>query len=141
MIEIDKNVGFLLAKAYQRACAIFKEEFDRYNLTPRQFGLLGFLWQEDGLSQAELSARAHIDRTTMGGLIDRLARMGLVERRPHPEDRRAYQIYLTAEGKRLETELCPLANQVQSRFVAAISDDELATLKQILDKLRRQEGP
>lgn len=140
MIEIDKSVGFLMAKAYQRACAIFKEEFDRFNLTPRQFGLLGFLWQEDGLSQAELSARAHIDRTTMGGLIDRLAKIGLVERRPHPEDRRAYQIFLTREGKRLEAELCPLAELVQARFVAGISEDELSFLKRILEKLRRQEG-
>ena len=69
MLEIDKSVGFLLAKAYQRACAMFKEAFDQHDLTPQQFGLLGFLWQEDGLSQTELSARSQIDRTTMGGLI------------------------------------------------------------------------
>ncbi len=70
MIEIEKSVGFLLAKAYQRACAIFKEQFDAYDLTPQQFGLLGFLWQRDGQSQAELSHRSQIDRTTMGGLVD-----------------------------------------------------------------------
>ena len=139
MIEIEKSVGFLLSKAYQRACAIFKELFDRYDLTPQQFGLLRFLWQEDGLSQSELSARAQIDRTTMGGLIDRLEQAGLVERRPHPEDRRAYQIFLTAEGNRMEAELCPLADEVQARLTAGISDDELGTLVRILAKLRRPE--
>ena len=139
MIDIEKSVGFLLAKAYQRACAIFNEEFDRFNLTPRQFGLLGFLWQEDGLSQAELSARAHIDRTTMGGLIDRLEHSGLLERRPHPEDRRAYQIFLTPEGKRMEDELCPLAEQVQARFTSRINDEELVIFTRILEKLRRPE--
>ncbi len=141
MIDIGKNVGFLLAKAYQRACAIFKEEFDRFNLTPRQFGLLGFLWQEDGLSQAELSARAYIDRTTMGGVIDRLEQTGLVERRPHPDDRRAYQIFLTPEGKRLERELSPLAERVNARFTARIDADELVVLTGILEKLRRPEEP
>lgn len=139
MIDIEKSVGFLLSKAYQRACAIFKESFDRYDLTPQQFGLLGFLWQEDGLSQSELSARIQIDRTTMGGLVDRLEQSGLVERRSHPEDRRAYQIFLTPEGKRMEAELCPLAEQVHARFTTRLTAEELATLTRILEKLRRPE--
>src|SRR6266545_6181960 len=118
MIDIEKSVGFLLAKAYQRACALFKEEFDRYDLTPQQFGLLAFLWLEDGLSQTELSARSQIDRTTMGGIVDRLEKEGLVQRRPHPDDRRAYQVFLTARGKSLEDELCAMAAKVQSRVNA-----------------------
>src|SRR5512136_633981 len=112
MIEIEKSVGFLLAKAYQRACALFKEEFDRYDLTPQQFGLLAFLWIEDGLSQSELSSRSQIDRTTMGGIVDRLEKEGLVERVIHPDDRRAFQVFLTKQGKALEDEYCALANRV-----------------------------
>lgn len=136
MIDIEKSVGFLLAKAYQRACAIFKEEFDRYDLTSQQFGLLAFLWIEDGLSQAELSARSQIDRTTMGGIIDRLEKEGLVERRNHPADRRAYQVYLTAKGRSLEDELCAVANRVQSKVNAPLTADEQATLIRLLGKLR-----
>src|SRR5690348_12751215 len=108
-IDIAKSVGFLLAKAYQRACLLFKEEFEGYDLTPQQFGLLGFLWQQDGLTQAELSARSQIDRTTMGGLVDRLEKEGLLERRSHPEDRRAHRICLTDKGKALQPTLTPLA--------------------------------
>lgn len=136
MIDIEKSVGFLLAKAYQRACAIFKEEFDSHDLTPQQFGLLAFLWTEDGLSQAELSTRSQIDRTTMGGIIDRLEKEGLVERRNHPADRRAYQVYLTAKGKSLEEELCAVANRVQNKVNAPLTADEQATLIRLLGKLR-----
>ena len=136
MIEIEKSVGFLLAKAYQRACALFKEEFDRYDLTPQQFGLLAFLWIEDGLSQSELSARSQIDRTTMGGLVDRLEKEGLVKRLPHPDDRRAYQVFLTPRGKSLEEELCAVANRVQGRVNAPLTAGEQATLVRLLEKLR-----
>jgi DNA-binding MarR family transcriptional regulator len=136
MIDIEKSVGFLLAKAYQKACAHFKEEFDRYDMTPQQFGLLAFLWQEDGLSQAELTARSQIDRTTMGGIIDRLEKENLIERRNHPEDRRAHQVFLTARGKSLEDELCTLAHQVQNRVNAPLSPEEQATLVRLLEKLR-----
>lgn len=137
MIDMEKNVGFLLAKAYQRACAIFKEEFDAYDLTPQQFGLLGFLWQEDGLSQAELSSRSQIDRTTMGGLIDRLEKEGLVRRQVHPSDRRAYQVCLTELGKAMNKELTPLAMSTLARFTAPLTDQEVETLRQLLNKLRR----
>jgi DNA-binding MarR family transcriptional regulator len=136
MIDIEKSVGFLLAKAYQRACAIFKEEFDSYDLTPQQFGLLGFLWTEDGLSQAELSAKSQIDRTTMGGIIDRLEKEGLVKRHPHPDDRRAYQVFLTDKGKAMEDELCTLAIHAQKKLNAPLTAEEQAMLIRLLEKLR-----
>lgn len=136
MIDIEKSVGFLLAKAYQQACAIFKEEFNHYDITPQQFGLLAFLWQEDGLSQSELSLRSQIDRTTIGGIIDRLEKEGLIERRNHPEDRRAYQVFLTSKGKLLEDELCSMADRVQTTVNAPLSTEEQATLIRLLEKIR-----
>jgi len=135
-LDISKSVGFLLAKAYQRACVIFKEEFEGYDLTPQQFGLLGFLWQEDGVTQAELSAKSQIDRTTMGGLIDRLEKEGLVVRRSHPEDRRAYRICLTEKGRSLEGVLAPLAIRAQQHFIAKLDQQEVEILKSLLEKIR-----
>ncbi len=137
MIDIEKSAGFLLAKAYQRACALFKEEFDQYDLTPQQFGILAFLWIKDGLSQAELSARSQIDRTTIGGIVDRLEKEGLVERINHPEDRRAFQVFLTPRGKSLEDELCSISNRVLDRFNAPLTAEEQTTLVRILEKIRR----
>lgn len=136
MTEVSKSIGFLLAKAYQRACALYKETFDNYDLTPQQFGLLRFLWEEDGITQVELSSRSQIDRTTIGGLIDRLEQSGLLKRLPHPEDRRAYRISLTAAGKQLQAELAPLAEQLHRNIVAPLSPDEVDSLRTILQKLR-----
>lgn len=135
-IEIEKTVGFLLAKAYQRACLIFKEHFDQYDLTPQQFGLLGFLWREDGISQSLLSTKSQIDRTTMGGLIDRLEKEGLVVRKSDPVDRRAYRICLTEKGKAMEPELAPLAMRAQDMFIAKLDPQEVETLKSLLEKIR-----
>jgi DNA-binding MarR family transcriptional regulator len=136
MYDIENSIGFLLAKAYQRGFSLFKEQLDPYDLTPQQFGLLAFLWQEDGLSQALLSQNSQIDRTTMGGLIDRLEKQGLVQRLPDPADRRAHRICLTARGKELEEELCPIATQVTQRFLAPLAADEQNILGSILKKLR-----
>lgn len=136
MTEIQKSVGFLMAKAYQRACALYKEKFDNYGLTPQQFGLLRFLWEEDGITQVELSTRSQIDRTTIGGLIDRLEQSGLLERLPHPEDRRAYKISLTAAGKELEQKLTPLADELNKMILAPLTPLEIESFIAILQKLR-----
>ena len=137
MTDVSKSVGFLLAKAYQRACAIYKEKFGNYELTPQQFGLLRFLWEEDGITQVELSSRSQVDRTTIGGLIDRLEQSGLLKRLPHPEDRRAYRISLTDAGKRLEKELSPLAEELHKAILEPLSSAEVQTLLTILQKLKQ----
>ncbi|HZV80596.1 MAG TPA: MarR family transcriptional regulator, partial [Geobacteraceae bacterium] len=95
-----------------------------------------FLWEEDGLTQVELSSRSQIDRTTIGGLIDRLEQSGLLQRLPHPEDRRAYLICLTEAGRDLEKELTPLGEELQQRILAPLSGDEQEALVTILQKLR-----
>lgn len=136
MTDVSKSIGFLLAKAYQRACALYKEKFGDYGLTPQQFGLLRFLWEEDGLTQVELSSRSQIDRTTIGGLIDRLEQSGLLKRLPHPEDRRAYRVSLTDAGRHLEQELNPLAEELHRAILEPLSQDEIVTLTAILQKLR-----
>jgi len=137
MTDVSQSIGFLLAKAYQRACALYKGKFGNYGLTPQQFGLLRFLWEEDGLTQVELSSRSQIDRTTIGGLIDRLEQSGLLKRLPHPEDRRAYRIYLTAAGKAMEAELAPLAEELHRAILEPLSPDEVDSLTAILRKLRQ----
>ena len=136
MTETSCSIGFLLAKAYQRACAIYKEKFGSYDLTPQQFGLLRFLWEEDGITQVELSNRSQIDRTTIGGLIDRLEQSGYLQRLPHPVDRRAYRIELTAAGRQLKEELTPLAEEMHRTILAPLSPDEIDTLTTLLQKLR-----
>jgi DNA-binding MarR family transcriptional regulator len=136
MYEIETSLGFLLAKAYQRAFSIFKQELAQYDLTPPQLGILRFLWQEDGMTQIELSEKCQVDRTTLGGLIDRLERNGLVERQRHPSDRRAHQIKLTAKGKELEEPLMYCSQTALDKLTTGLSQQELAELTRMLLILR-----
>jgi len=134
--DIEKSVGFLLAKAHQRLYAHFREALSGYGITPPQFALMAFLWKRDGLSQAELSQLSEVDRTTIGGLVDRLANAGLVVRRPNPADRRVHLIHLTEAGKELEGELSALALQVRERISADLAPGEYEKLCELLVKLR-----
>jgi DNA-binding MarR family transcriptional regulator len=136
MYDIENSLGFLLAKAYQRAWALFKEELDAYDMTPPQFGLMAFLWLQDGMTQVELSDKSQVDRTTVGGLIDRLEKIGMVERHPHPQDRRAHMILLTAKGRKMERPLTEAAQGVTAKFTAGLNQRDVDDLVRLLGALR-----
>ena len=136
MYDIEKSFGFLLSKAYQRGWALFKEELEDFDMTPPQFAIMAFLWQQDGLTQVELSEKSQVDRTTVGGLIDRLEKIGMVKRHTHPQDRRAYQILLTPKGKEMERPLTERAKRVTARFTAGLEQKDLDKLIKMLEILR-----
>jgi DNA-binding MarR family transcriptional regulator len=56
----------------------------------------------------ELAQRAHLSKQTMTELVRRLERDGLVERRPDPDDGRAFLIFLTPRSRSFE----PVAQRV-----------------------------
>jgi DNA-binding MarR family transcriptional regulator len=134
--NIEESVGFLVAKAYQRLFSCFREGLEPYGVTPQQFALLAFLWRQDGLSQAELSEKTEVDRTTLSGLIDRLQKLELVERCRHPDDRRIWLVSLTPAGRALEETLVPVALQVRERLTATFQGSDYRTLCELLNKLR-----
>lgn len=137
--DIEKSVGFLLAKAHQRMFAWFREELAPYNVTPPQFAVLAFLARADGISQTTLVEKTEIDRTTLGGLIDRLEQAGTVRREADPHDRRAYRVYLTAKGRALQAELAGISLRARQCFLEALSPEEYETLCRLLNKVRTRD--
>jgi MarR family 2-MHQ and catechol resistance regulon transcriptional repressor len=75
--------------------------FRRYGLSQPQFAVLMTLRRSspDGLTLTELARSIFVTNTNITGLVDRLERDGLVERRRDPEDRRAQLVVLTAQGR------------------------------------------
>lgn len=66
----------------------------------------------EGTNVKDIAERIQLDSPAVTGLIDRLAKEGLIERREDPQDRRSLKIYLTPKGRELaETKLVPMANE------------------------------
>lgn len=82
--------------------------FERWELSPSQFNILNLLRDnDDGLSQIELSRELITHRSNVTGLIDRLEKRGLVQRRDSDADRRVYRVQLTKAGWNLLVEILP----------------------------------
>lgn len=89
----------LLAKGFSRS---LQQRSEALGFSPGQFPLLIELWNEDGLTQRQLIDRLDIEQATMANTLARMERDGLVERRQHPTDKRAQQIYLTPKARAME---------------------------------------
>ena len=132
---IEKNHGYLLARAHQYFSFCLKEKLNKYKITPPQLGMLAFLWKNDGINQIQLGSRMNKDRTTISGIIDRLEKEGLVIRRKNPDDRRTHLIYLTPRAFDLKDELERLAAQANNEATVMLTKAEKEQLEKILRKI------
>lgn len=90
-----------MAKGFSRS---LQQRAVRLGFSPGQFPILLELWSEDGLTQKQLLERVDIEQATMANTLSRMERDGLVERRPHPSDKRAQLVFLTGKATALQTE-------------------------------------
>jgi len=94
------------------------------------------LKREPRRTQHELARAVGIEGATLTRHLDALEDAGLVERAPHPDDRRATRVELTAEGEATFQRLRRAAAGFDRRLRAGFSDDELAQLRELLARLR-----
>lgn len=134
--KIAQMPGHLIRRLNQVAVSLFLEEVGKggYDLTPVQYAALAELEIAPGIDQATLAARIAYDRATIGGVVNRLVAKGLVDRDTSSRDRRAKQLSLTEEGKRVRYDVEPLVEEVQRRILAGLSVGEGEVLVKLLQK-------
>lgn len=83
-------------------------------------------------TQLELAGQVGLDRTVMTYLLDDLEGLGLLSRRPNPQDRRARHVILTREGRsRLQRVRNDLA-AAESRLLVELSEQQRAQFRDLL---------
>jgi DNA-binding MarR family transcriptional regulator len=107
-------------------------------MTSQQAGLLRSL--EQPRSMSALAAERNCDPSNITGLVDRLQRLGLVERRPDPADRRIRLLALTPAGRRMRASIRrDVTKEVQTRWHLDV--DDLPTVLDALDRLIEASDP
>ncbi len=128
-------ICFLVGRVSRKLNRITKESITPYGLTTSQFFLLIALYEENGILISKLAKKVALDKATLTGIIDRLERDGLVERRNDPEDRRAIRIYLTSKAESLREELLEIYHRNNAKFLSVLSDDEKEIFERVVQKL------
>lgn len=133
---MEKNVAFLASDVGR----LFRKRFE---IATRDLGVTGPQWralvrihENPGINQGALAALLEVEAITAGRMIDRLEKLGLVERRPDPADRRVWLIHLTAGASPLLDALRGRAAEVIAESISIFTADEQATLVALLTRMR-----
>ncbi|MBB3110738.1 DNA-binding MarR family transcriptional regulator [Paenibacillus phyllosphaerae] len=135
MHHIDDSLGFILNHAGRRLTLLLALRYQPYDITTEQWSVLNRLYEQDGISQKELSRRAEKDQTNITRILDQLERKGLAERKANEADRRSFLAFITPKGRELNETLLPIENEVIRLVQDGMTEEEVALLRRLLKKL------
>ncbi len=130
-----ESLGYLISHLNVELQKALDERLKRYNLDIKLWPVLFSLWQEEGITQTELSKRCDVANYTMTRLLDQLQEQGLIHRHQEADNRRAFQIFLTNDAKALEHDLILEAEQVNKHFLGNLSESESQQFIFLLNKI------
>jgi DNA-binding MarR family transcriptional regulator len=137
-------IGLLLRLLYQQ----YAQDIDAAlreagfgDIRPPHANVFPFVPAE-GITVSGLAELARVRKQTMAQAVDQLERMGYVERRPNPDDRRSRLVFLTERGEAVRPVTHATAARVEERWAELTSPEELealrASLLRLLTELRAQ---
>jgi MarR family transcriptional regulator, organic hydroperoxide resistance regulator len=124
------SFGFVFREADRAFGENFRRDLAPHGITLGQWYFLRELWDEEGLSQRELSKRVGVREPTTGKAIELMARRGLILRHRRPGDHRSLYIYLTPKGRALRKKILALAISFNARAVRGFTAARLHKLRQ-----------
>lgn len=142
--ELDRSLGFLLHDVSR----LLRKRFDRraraLGLTRAQWSVIAHLRRNEGLTQSALADILEVEKITLCRLVDRLEAAGWVERRAHPDDRRANALYLTQKAYPIVDRMRDISRDIRSEAMAGLRPEEqehlLDTLQRLKHNLLEREG-
>ena len=99
-----KTIGRYIALLYRMATLYLGQELPAVNISTGQYILLAELFDEDGLSQEELTQRVYVDKANTARAIKKLEEKGYVRRLPDGNDGRIKRVYLQPSARVIEEE-------------------------------------
>jgi DNA-binding MarR family transcriptional regulator len=91
------------------------------------------------LSQQALATTLSIQPSRLVLLVDELEEKGLIDRRDSRDDRRVYELYLTAKGRRALDSIARVAIEHDAAICAALNESERAQIAQLLAKIAEEQ--
>ena len=124
-------IGFLLADVTRLMRRAFASELEGSQLTLAQAKTLLRLRRCEGARQVELAEYLEIRPITLTRLVDQLQAEGLVERRADPQDRRAFQLYLTEAAQPVVEQIVVAVTRLQLRALEGVTPDAVAVFSAV----------
>jgi DNA-binding MarR family transcriptional regulator len=131
----SESPGYLVRDAHRAYQRLLEKRIGKHGVTRGQWYFLRVLWDEDGLSQRELSARVGMMEPTTVIALRSMEKSGLIRRVRSADDRRKAQVWLTPKAKRLRDRLLLVARGITEDANAGIDRGDLAVFQRVIARM------
>ena len=143
---MESNSGFYISRIKQINTRLLNKLLAQKNITAfngEQGRILHVLWENDGISNQELSKRSGLAMSSLTTMLERMEEKNLLTRKGCPKDKRKCLLFLTEHANSLKKEYNEISDKMTKLSFEGISEDErLAfekTLENILHNLEKAE--
>ena len=135
MFNLEDCLAYLASKNAKDLAAALEKRVAPHGITRVQWMLLYYADKNPGVTQKQLADIMGITEPSVVRLIDRVEADGLLERIPHPDDRRIRTIVLTDEGKKLNRKVTKVVEQFKDDAIAGIPVEDMDTFREVLETM------
>jgi len=128
------SLGYRIKLLSQLFSRKFQERLEPFGITPFHWVVLCCLWEEDGLATSSIGEKLQQVGGTLTGVLDRMEERGLIRRERDLRDRRIWRIWLTEEGRQLQTVLPPIALEIREQAMKGMPPAERQRFSHLLDQ-------
>lgn len=133
---INLRFGFLVHDVARLRRVLVDRTLKSAGITRSQWEVLAFLSRGDGMTQTALAETLNLTKSAIGALLDRMAKLGFVERRVDQRDSRIKRVYLTTAAKFLGT-IRTAVQDVEQKIIADVGDYSLQVTAETLIIIKR----
>ena len=131
----NKGFGIHLSIILRRGRMYLDRELEPLGVRAGQIPILRVLGIKDGIDQKSIEKYLHLDKGTIAKTIRPLIHKGYVTRQTNPNDKRAYQIFLTRKGHEIIPEVKDAINRWMDALTAGFTDEEKETAHTLVSRM------
>lgn len=135
--RVLENIGVFIHTVDLEITSYVNKQLADFQLTSEQNLIMALLWEREGISQNEITAKLNKDKAGVARMIVTLEKKGYIRREVCQSDRRAVEVYLTEKGKTLGEEVIPINRTIVQLISGGMTHEELAELRRLLTKVRQ----
>ena len=135
---MKSNSGFYISRIKQVNARLLNKFLSQKNITAfngEQGRILHVLWENDGISNRELSKKSGLAMSSLTTMLERMEEKKLLERRVDENDKRKILIFLTDYAKSLKSEYDEISDKMTEISFEGISDEERLAFEATLEKV------
>ncbi len=137
--NFNESIGFIIVKCGRLIENRLKIDFEKagIKITPQQWSVLTYLWNEDGISQQKLADAFSKDKTSMTRLLNNMEKNDLISRKQNNIDKRNNGIFLTEKSNSIREVSIKIAEKSLLEALEGIDHKELKLSKNVLKQINK----